>query len=68
MLSVVGIKRKVEGRRLGKLQSVVKHRQGANMALTEQTRQQHMKSYYTGCAVARRNISYVYWTVHHCDS
>jgi len=43
MLSVVIIIRKVEGRCLGKLQGVVKHQQGARIALTEQTKQQHMK-------------------------
>jgi hypothetical protein len=43
MLSVVGIIRKVEGRCLGKLQSVVNHQQRARITLTVRTKQQRMK-------------------------
>jgi hypothetical protein len=61
MLSVVGIIWNVEGRCLGKLQSVVKYELGAHIALTKQTTQQHMKSYFTESAVARRNNSSLFF-------
>jgi hypothetical protein len=62
-MPVVGIKGYVEERCVGKLQSIVKYHQSAHIALTEQPKQQHMKSCYTECAVARQNSS-IFLNIH----